>query len=270
MAYDVSAQALRPLFDTFWSSEGWRHHGPLPADRVPQAAVDSGVMFRERVRLDHDGWVGRARAAVGAIRLCDVGEAFISSLTSRRLDLRSALGSFAVARHLSAHPFTPSVDRMCAVCGLWPDADEDFNVLNFERFKWGGVRRECIAYAAFDLEQFVLAPLEPLAEDAVGVARSLFDVVRSAPSSETATKVATRLQMIKANKDEREVLMDILGVCGVLATVEHPGFRKEFIHFDSRPLPDYHFVERAYPVCWWRAANGVDDVALREFLPQLV
>jgi hypothetical protein len=40
------------------------------------------------------------------------------------------------------------------------------NILSFERFKWGGVRRDNVAYVAFDLEQFVRAPrLQPTRAD---------------------------------------------------------------------------------------------------------
>lgn len=38
---------------------------------------------------------------------------------------------------------------------------------------------------------------------------------------------------------------------------------------DARDLPDYHYVERAYPACWWRGSNGVDENAVREFLAPL-
>jgi hypothetical protein len=48
----------------------------------------------------------------------EVGEAFLASLTSRRLDLRSALGSYAVARLLPEHSLTPvPYDGSRAICG---------------------------------------------------------------------------------------------------------------------------------------------------------
>jgi hypothetical protein len=46
------------------------------------------------------------RAAAASVSVSDVSTAFLASLTPRRLDLRSTLGSFAVARHLVAHPYT--------------------------------------------------------------------------------------------------------------------------------------------------------------------
>jgi hypothetical protein len=270
MPYDVSGRALRPLLQTFWSSHGWRQPPELPDGPVLEGAINAGLMFRESTQLDHDGWVARARSAVARVSATDVGLAFLVSLETRRLDLRSALGSYAVARHLPLHSFEPATDGGgCRVCGLSAQKNQDLNVLNFERFKWGGVRREDITFVAFDLEQFAKAPGEALTDEGLAAGRELVKTLRSAPPRATATNVATQIRSFGSNKAEREVVMDILGVCGVLREEEHPSFRREFIHSDSRPLPNQHFIDRAYPACWWRGSGGVDDDALGEFLPQL-
>lgn len=67
-------------------------------------AVAAGVMFSEPRMLDHDGWVTAARQAGAAVNPVQVGEAFLASLTTRRLDLRSALSSYAIARVLLEPP----------------------------------------------------------------------------------------------------------------------------------------------------------------------
>ena len=62
---------------------------------------------------------------------------------SRRVEIRSALGSFAVLQHFPMHA-APGQREACPVCGDYnrPADEEDLNVLNFERFKWGGVRHD--------------------------------------------------------------------------------------------------------------------------------
>ncbi|HJQ05637.1 MAG TPA: hypothetical protein VJ872_09350 [Nocardioides sp.] len=268
--YDASPEALRPLFQTYWSSTGWRQPAQVPDPASLEAAIDAGIMFREPATMDHDGWVGRARAAAARTSATDVGAAFLSSLESRRLDLRSALGSYAIARHLPAHEFTPTNDgHRCRVCGLHPTDQQDLNILSFERFKWGGVRRDDVAYLAFDLDQFAGAPRVPATEAGLAAGREIATTLRSAAPSETATKVAARLRSFASNKAERETVVDILGVCGVLRNPAHPGYRQSFVSWEDRPLPDNHHVERAYPTCWWRGSDGIDDAALEEFLPQL-
>lgn len=268
--YEVSSSALRPLMKTFFGSQGWRPQPNWPPPDVFARSVSAGVMFAEQVILDHDGWVEAAREVVADIKADDVADAFITSLTTERLDLRSALGSFAVARWLPEHELTPrQYSDDCAICGLPPRSQEDLNRMNFERFKWGGLRRDEISYVAFDLEQFSRAPRDGMNAKALDAGRKMIDALRTAPPDATASQVASRLKMVKGKQPEREVLLDILGVCGILSTPEHSGYGPGFVQAIDRKMPPQRHVERAYPVCWWRGRDRIDEEALREFLPEL-
>ncbi|MBK8470377.1 MAG: hypothetical protein WAR57_07395 [Candidatus Phosphoribacter sp.] len=266
--YDVSPVALKALTDTFWGPEGWKNSSGKVPHPVPQVALVAGLMFPEPRRLDHDGWVAAARAAVAATDLDDVAQAFLSSLTSRRLDLRSALGSFAVARHLPDHPYTPGADsKRCHVCDLYPDVEAvDPNVLNFERFKWGGVAHDELTYLTLDLELFARAPrLSPSPAD-ISAGRELLDALRTASPAATVAQLARTLTALRGNKDDRRSLLEILALSGILTAPGHPGFREGFIDAaDREPAPG----DTAYPACWWRGADGVDEQAVAEFLPAL-
>ncbi|MFS0705082.1 hypothetical protein AB6N23_11220 [Cellulomonas sp. 179-A 9B4 NHS] len=269
--YQVGPKALRPLMDAFWSPQGWRLPPRIPVGADLDRAVTSGIMFRDPVLRDHDAWVDAARRAAEALTLDEVSDAFVGSLRSRRLDLRSALGSYAVARHLPRHEYEADDEGfLCAVCGMPGLAEpQDVNVLNFERFRWGGVRHDDIRYIAFDLEQFARAPREPVDEAAVALGNRLLEVLRAATPRETATSVRDRLGLIRGNRDERSSLLDILGLCGVLRTAAHPGYMTGFARYDERALPPHHHVERMYPVCWWRGSDGVDALAVSTFLGRL-
>ncbi|SNS94365.1 hypothetical protein SAMN05421812_102454 [Asanoa hainanensis] len=269
--YDVSPQALRGLLETYWGPHGWRTPNKLPKTPTVERALAAGVMFAEPWTTGHDDLVERAVAAAAALSAGEVGQAFLASLTSRRLDLRSALGSYAVARLLPSHPFQePSAGNPCRLCGLYPGKRTvDVNVLNFERFKWGGVRRDDLEYLAFDLEQFTRAPkLDPTGAD-IEVGKHLLEVLRTSSTKTTSTSVLSTLRMVPGNKDERSALVEILGVCGVLETRDHPGYAESYIPSDERELPARHHVDTAYPACWWTGADGVNDANLAKFLPQL-
>jgi hypothetical protein len=271
--YDPSPEALRILMDTFWTPQGWRRDRAWPSPDAMRIAVDAGVMFSARRTEDHDGWVKAARAASASLSTREVGDAFLASLTSRRLDLRSALGSYAVARFLPEHAIELAPhDYRCLVCGdsTSPgDPPEDMNVLSFERFKWGGVRRDKIMYIAFDLEQFARAPRLAPSDADIDLGQRLIDQLRRLPDETPAAKAASHLKMIKGNKAERDVLVGILGVTGILQTAEHPAYAKAFVRLKDRELPGRRFVDQAYPACWWTAADGVNAEALKIFLPQL-
>jgi hypothetical protein len=271
--YDPSSEAVRPLMDTFWSPGGWRSRPAWPSPGVMREAVRAGVMFSDPRTEDHDGWVRAARAAVAPLSVEEVSEAFLASLSTRRLDLRSALGSYAVARFLTDHPAEVEPDDYrCRICGQHISAGnepEDMNVLNFERFKWGGARTDHIEYIAFDLEQFARAPrLRPRRAD-VELGQHMIDQLRGVPPETTAARAVTHLKMIKGNKAERDVLIGILGVCGILRTAEHPGYATSFVRSCDRALPGRRYVDQDYPACWWTASDGVNAQALAIFLPQL-
>lgn len=269
-------RALKMLFDTYWTSAGWRDEkqraAPSPGDF--DFAKRAGVMFDD-VRLSHDDIVERARAATRAIDRRTVADAFAVSLPSRRLELRSALGSFAVLQHFPRHAAVPPAQRGagCPVCGAYSRAaqPEDLNVLSFERFKWGGVRHDDPLYAAFDLEQFArLPPVSPTAAD-VAALRALLNAIEAAPPKTSAAKLEKHLaKTIRSNKAERDIVVNILGVCGILATAAHPGYRRDFVRADARELPDRHYVDTAYPACWWTRAHGIDDEAVTYWFGHLL
>jgi hypothetical protein len=268
--YDPSPAALRPLMAMFWSAQGWRRPAQTPpADQLTRA-VTAGVMFDRPRTHSHDEWVQAARRAAAATSPQDVSDAFLESLGSRRLDLRSALGSYAIARVLPEHDFAPNeTSRSCAVCGQYPDAGTDLNMLNFERFKWGGVRRDDVRYIAFDLEQFSHAPRRGATDTDRRIGQDLIDTLRYLPDGTSAAQAAAHLTLVKGNRDERETILDILGVCGVLQTPDHHGYRQAFVPAIHREVPPQRFVERTYPVSWWHSHDGVDDDALHTLLPSL-
>jgi hypothetical protein len=131
--------------------------------------------------------------------------------------------------------------------------------MTFERFKWGGVRRDDLAYVAFGLVQFARAPrLEPRPAD-LNLGRALIEALRTLPAKTTAARATTALKVLPGNKDERGAVLEILGVCGKCRA----GYADAFVPYPARGLPSAHYVDRSYPVCWWRASDGVSARELR-------
>ena len=107
-------KARRILFDTYWSSDGWKEIRSTPPKDLDYARK-AGYMF-DPVVINHDEIIRWATKARKQINLREVTQAFLASLSTRRLELRSALGSYAVARHLPAHSFTGS--DHCDICEI--------------------------------------------------------------------------------------------------------------------------------------------------------
>ncbi|MDP1799564.1 MAG: hypothetical protein Q8K78_18850 [Planctomycetaceae bacterium] len=264
LSIPADRRALKVLFDTYWTSAGWRDERSrsTPPEDL-EYAKQAGVMF-DPIRLSHDDIVKRAVAAVRGVKRQAVADAFIVSLSSRRLDLRSALGSFAVFQHFALHP-VPGIRLPCPECGEYdgkPKA-QDLNVLNFERLKWGGVRHDQPLYAAIDLELFRQLPgVAPTAAD-VAIFKGVLKAIEASPVKTSSAVLQKSLaQAVKSSKAERDVLVGILGYCGILATPAHPGFLSRFVPWSERDLPDRRFVDMAYPACWWQSADGINAKAL--------
>lgn len=223
-------------------------------------------MFEPTI-IDHDEVITRLISARDRLNPRLVGDAFLASLTTRRLDLRSALGSYSVFRHMPVHRANSAVGA-CSVCGLFGSSgqSEDLNVLNFERFKWGGVRHDQPLYATLDLELLLKErPPHPTNED-IRLLKLILEALRDAPPSTTSAQVQRFLpKALKSNKPERDVLIALLGLAGVLAATARPGYSSQFVAPRDRALPERRFIDMAYPACWWRAEDGLDAREISTF-----
>ncbi len=267
----VDRKALKILTATYWSSAGWKPESQqITSPDDFRYAKQAGVMF-DAIRVSHGDIVRRAIEIRSMFDPEIIGNAFLASLSERRLELRSALGSYAVLRHFPPHEHHARRSG-CPVCGAYnaPDEDEDLNALNFERFKWGGVRHADPLYATFDLERFrSLDPPTPTEAD-VDIFRNILRAIESVPPATTAPKLEKALGgLVPSNKAERDILVGILGYAGVLTIPEHGGFLDGFVRSDERHLPPHHFVELGYPACWWKGRHGINDAALRIWFPRL-
>lgn len=265
-------RAIKVLFDTYWSSNGWldeQSRATPPADL--EYAKRAGLMF-DPVYLTHSDIVSQATAIVRVSDRQTITEAFVVSLTTRRLDYRSALGSFAVLQHFPEHQ-TPCAGSRCRICGVYiRDVDKvDLNVLNFERCKWGGVRHDQPLYASFDLRLFGKLPkVKPDAAD-VKCFKAVLAAIEKVPADTPSARLEKHLsKVIKSNKSERDNLIGILGYCGILATKAHEGYRNHFVAVADRMLPSRRFIDMAYPACWWRRSDGVNQEALEYWFGHLL
>ncbi len=268
----TNERGLRILFDSYWSSKGWRTE-PNTSDEDFAYARDSGYMFDPK-NLNHDEVVKWLLASARRVSREDVANAFMTSFRSRKLDWRSALGSYAFARNFPDHRF--AVDgrysfssRVCVICGLYAERSEiDLNVLNFERHKWGGVEHDVPTYAAFDLDQFSsVEPPEPGKDD-----RQLLDGILKAaealaPDARVADLERALTGMFRSNRGERRIVIEILGICGILQPKSHLGYFERFPSFAERETdyPPVHKIDWRYPVCWWRGRDRVDRRAVSDY-----
>jgi hypothetical protein len=262
-------KALKILFDTYWSNAGWKRPNSVSPEHFT-IAKNAGLMF-EPGQLSHAEVVAWLKSSCMAVDFETVRDAFLVSLRTRQLELRSALGSFAIAKNFPEHDYQGN-GYCCTICGLTknPQQAYDFCRLNFERYKWGGVMHESPEYAAFDLEQFAkLEKVQPTEQDFDRL-QTIIDIARQCEPGDRARDLEKRLgNVLKSNKAEREILIQLLAYCGILQPDKRPDYFQSFPNYFERTIPPINKIDWTYPICWWRGTDGVNQRALSFYFPQL-
>lgn len=254
------------LLSSFWSAKGWTKSEI--SDEDFELCKRQGYMFDDPVYIEHDEYLVKLKEILDQIDPHDVANAFLYSLSARELEYRSAMGSYWYAVAIPSHSFDYAKNNYtCPVCAwnAWHTWDTGrhggLNVLNFERCKFGGVRHTYGEYALFDLEQFLLLPkVVPTDEDIRIFNRILACVSEIDPSKKVGElhKVITSKKIFKTNRNELQVLLDILGICGVLSSANNPCYVDRFTNYDGSRDPIESKNDYAYPVNRWHASDGIN------------
>jgi hypothetical protein len=223
------------------------------------------------VSVHHDAVLSRALEIRNTISSETIANAFLASLSSRRMDWRSPLGSLSAILHLPSHSFTHwEGARACGVCGGYPKQEAlDVSILNFERLKWGGVRHEQPHYAVLDLEWFgALIHPSPLEED-LAILRAVVSEISRLPGSARPGHIEEAIKgLFPANASERRQLISILGLAGILIPNGRPTFWREYPFRREREGASGK-NDWSYPVLWWTGGDGINRDALKYWFPKL-
>ena len=203
------------------------------------------------------------------------GAAFVESLITRQLEMRSALGSLCLARVLPEHELDPepgTYATICRTCG-WsrmPEGEEEpISHLLGERHQYGGVRHDDPIYAHLDLTAFAALPELSPSQSAW---RCLDLILRTptllAPDARVSDLERALKGAFKSNRNERWAAIRILSSAGVLQPRDAPSFFDGFVPPNRRILPPQRFADWGYPAIWWRAEHGVREEAVRFWFPQ--
>lgn len=279
-AVDIMDKGKRILLKTFWNGAGYTYNDPTPEEFA--IAVEEGYMFAETQNLSHEETLSQLRKVVAQIDPADVANAFLYSLSTRALEYRSAMGTYYYAKAVPEHE-QPALQH-CNCCN-WTDEHCDFRVQktkygeiswwpkhtvenksNFERYKFGGRNHNQVQYALFDLIQFLKLPsVTPTETDRAMFREILGSIQELEPRSKAGAyqELLVKKKIIPTNRIEISSLIDILGLCGILSTTEHPCPEVEFRGYLGIDPPEIH-SDIAYPVCWWRARDGVNEARFRK------
>ncbi|MDJ0614398.1 MAG: hypothetical protein QNJ29_12060 [Rhizobiaceae bacterium] len=274
----IDKKAKKILFDYYWSS-GWKNQADRTIETNDLEHARANGFWFDPLTVTHNELVDWLIDLREELRPEDVGNAFLASLSTRRLDIRSALASYAYAKHFPAHKFPGTLsslfsqeDEFCRVCGEYniEKCRQDLNVLNFERHKWGGVRHAQPLYAWFDLERFKELPaIEPSDAD-LALMRQIIEIASSLRSDARPIVLAKALSgIIKSNDAERRTMIEILSISGVLQPKNEGGYFGAYTAYSDRRQTNEHTNDWSYPAIWWRGADGVNMSAVAYYFPDI-
>jgi len=265
-----SNTGLDILFHTYWSSKGWKN-GSITKENF-NCAKNEGYMFDYPIYETHDHALERLNELLPKINTTEIANAFLYSLSTRKLEYRSALGSFFFAKAIPKHKidtgYSHSDCEHCCLCGWYAwkrnpnqyEINHGLNVLNFERYKFGGVRHTSLNYVLFDLEQFLKLPKVIPADEDRMILKRILDCANKLDSQDKAGKLRDTIlkqKIFKSNKNEVSTILNILGICGILVNKEYPSYEDKFAdEYHRAPIENKN--DFSYPINRWYAADGIN------------
>lgn len=262
-------EGLKILFDTYWKN-GWKMNRNIK-DEDFQIAKKEGIMFDYPKAKTHAETLKELDEVLKKISPLDVANAFLYSLSTRKLEYRSALSSYWYAIAIPKHKLDSKKSingQHCYLCG-WYQWNKNpskhaltggLNTFNFERYKFGGVRNTSLDYALFDLQQFLKLPkVTPTDEDKKILIQILECVNKLEPKDKAGKlrEVISKAKIFKTNKNELSKVLDALGICGVLASKEAPCYVDCFVNEYERDPIEYN-NDFKYPLNRWHKSDGIN------------
>ncbi|WP_339275132.1 hypothetical protein MKY59_29540 [Paenibacillus sp. FSL W8-0426] len=231
----MDKKALKILQSFFWGNGGWKSPQTPFTGEDFEYAKSKGVMF-DPLTISHDEIVQRLHSMHQKHNIKEQAAiAFLHSLSTRKVHLRSALSSWALTAPLPLHTYgeRPALHANSSACGdcnfqrLRSDREyvaQDLNVLNFERIRWGGVRHDLLLYCLMDLELLLTDEDTYEVTDAdIAILRGMLETIYACEPGEGARKLEKRWKTIfPSNQYERDAILEIWSAAGILAETDTP------------------------------------------------
>ena len=266
-------KGLKILLNTYWSSQGWKDGSISDADF--KVAKSEGYMFDYPIYETHDDTLESARSITATISKQEIANAFLYSLSTRKLEYRSPLASYYYIKSIPKH--THVGEKHCGICDWYgfetnPSEYEKrlgVNVYNFERYKWGGVRHDKLSYAKFDVEQFTKLPKVEYKHEDLQILSLIFNQIKSLPATAKAggySRLITSKKILKSCKSEIDIMLGILSMCDVISSTDNRGYLYGFANAIGDRDPVEHSNDYAFPLNRWKARDGINfDAAIEVF-----
>jgi hypothetical protein len=209
----------------------------------------------------HNEYIAYIKDTYSKINKRKITDAFLYSLSTNNTVYRGFLACYAIARVLPLHDINPIVYQSghvgCKYCGFSETLDIDTIHLEEELKNWGGVRFQDIFTIGYYLGKIIDMEVPDPTKKDFDIFNNLIDCILQIERNAKARDLEKIMsKVLKSNKGQREMILNQLGIIGLLQTKEHKGY---FDTFDiNRELPNLSKIDWLVPIAWWRGIDGID------------
>lgn len=227
---------------------------------IPQEKLSHSDLYK---------WVSQTLERLDKKRVTD---AFLYSLSSRDLKYRPHIANYIFLKSIPTHDLVESSNehgaKWCDICSYYVNAvhrdphEECISYLNPWIEKWGGIWGDNVWEAVYFLDKFLEMPLVKPAKEDFGIFKELMHVVEGSDDNARPRDLEKAFsKIIKSNKGQRDMLIDVLGRISLLETEKHKGYLFKYTLPEDREIPRVYKIDWLYPVSWWRGKNGINKTA---------
>ena len=193
----------------------------------------------------------------------ELTDAFLYSLSTKDLTYRPYLACYVFASSIPKHDTDTEVYqsgniacKYCEHCETYPTDTSD---LDSELTNWGGVRVDQVFCATYYLDKFLLLEKVKPSKKDFDIFNNIIDTILVS-DNEAKPRDLEKIfgKIFKSNKGQREMLIDQLGIIGILETGKHKGFHTTYTPPNLRETPPVSKIDWRFPVCWWRGKDKIN------------
>ena len=219
--------------------------------------------MKTEVIISHNDLYSRLSETLAKIDKKDLSDAFLYSLSTRDLTYRPYLACYVFASSIPKHNIDkevyPSGNIACKYCGHCETYLDEPAHLERELISWGGVRVDKVFCAAYYLDKFLLLDKVKPSKKDFDIFNNIIDTILLSDNEAKPRDLEKIFSKIfKSNKGQREMLIDQLGIIGVLETDNHKGFHTKYTPPNLRAIPPVSKIDWTFPICWWRGKDKIN------------
>jgi hypothetical protein len=224
----------------------------------------------------HDIWLNKLFIE---LQNCDkekIVNNFLSSFSTNRLVLRSALPVFAIMQSFPKHNFILRENQdlkresPCQICSSAYGYPLELDLKSIEiletSIRTGGLIGHRLVSYYYYLAQKTINTVSQVNNEDIRIFKEILNIILRANEKDTlkqeVQKKIGQIKGFKSNVEQRRILLETLGYCGILETSEHKGLLHYYINLSTAPLKTIS-SDWNYPADWWTGKDSINPSALK-------